>query len=96
MLNDLTFWNNETELKERERKKRLEYGILLRQQIEEDQKRKEEEKKKRAIEDEKYLNKIENSSYQNTNYHIFPPIENGNNINYHNQQLKTKIQFYLI
>ena len=42
MISNLTFWNNDIEFKERERKKRLEYGILLRQQIEEDQKRKEQ------------------------------------------------------
>ena len=88
MLNNLTFWNNDPEFKERERKKRLEYGFLLRQQIEEEQKRKEEEKKKREIEDLKFLNKFENRSYSNYNIHQIPLIENGNNliINYHNQQ----------
>ncbi len=90
MLNNLTFWNNDPEFKERERKKRLEYGFLLRQQIEEEQKRKEEEKKKREIEDAKFLNKIENRSYSNYNFHQIPLIENGNNfiINYHDQQFK--------
>ena len=98
MISNLTFWNNDIEFKERERKKRLEYGILLRQQIEEDQKRKEEEKKKRAIEDAKYLRKFENRSYQNINYHKFPLIENGNNsmINYRAQQIQdNKNQLYL-
>ena len=90
MLNNLTFWNNDPEFKERERKKRLEYGFLLRQQIEEEQKRKEEEKKKRVIEDLKFLNKFENRSYSNYNIHQIPLIENGNNIivNYQNQQFR--------
>ena len=49
MISNLTFWNNDIEFKERERKKRLEYGILLRQQIEEDQKEKKKKKRKEQL-----------------------------------------------
>ena len=55
-----TIWNeDEAEVRERERKKRLEYGNILRQQIEEKRKRKEEERKKKQKEEELYMAKYE-------------------------------------